>query len=86
MLAEPGLTHKRTRCRFSSRGTDRITPYTSMERLKAIVIEKVPQVCGTIAALAVTTAPLVEAGDLRLPGSINDSWCWRSMSGGEPAS
>ncbi|MGB7551607.1 MAG: biotin/lipoyl-binding protein [Chromatiaceae bacterium] len=43
---------------------DRMTPYTSKARLKAIVIEVVPQVSGYVAALAVTKAQLVEAGDL----------------------
>ena len=43
---------------------DRMTPYTSNARLKAIVIEVVPQVSGYVAALAVTKAQLVEAGDL----------------------
>ena len=41
-----------------------MTPYTSNARLKAIDIEVVPQVSGYVAALAVTKAPLVEAGDL----------------------
>jgi len=43
---------------------DRMTPYTSNARVKAIVIEVVPQVSGYVAALAVTNAQLVEAGDL----------------------
>jgi hypothetical protein len=43
---------------------DRITPYTSLARVKAIVIEVVPQVSGYVAALAVTNARLVEGGDL----------------------
>ncbi len=43
---------------------DRMTPYTSKTLLKAIVIEVVPQVSGYVAALAVTKAQLVEAGDL----------------------
>ena len=41
-----------------------MTPYTSNARLKAIDIEVVPQVSGYVAALAVTNAQLVEAGDL----------------------
>ncbi len=43
---------------------DRITPYTSLARVKAIVIEVVPQVSGYVAALAVTNAQLVEGDDL----------------------
>jgi multidrug resistance efflux pump len=43
---------------------DRMTPYTSNARVKAIVIDLVPQVSGYVAALAVTNAQLVEAGDL----------------------
>jgi len=43
---------------------DRITPYTSNARVKAIVIDVVPQVSGYVSALAVTNAQLVEAGDL----------------------
>ncbi len=43
---------------------DRMTPYTSNARVKAIVIDVVPQVSGYVAALAVTNAQLVEAGDL----------------------
>ena len=38
--------------------------FTSKARLKAIDIEVVPQVSGYVAALAVTNAQLVEAGDL----------------------
>ena len=43
---------------------DRITPYTSLARVKAIVIEVVPQVSGYVSALGVTNAQLVEGGDL----------------------
>ncbi len=43
---------------------DRMTPYTSNARVKAIVIDVVPEVSGYIAALAVSNAQLVEAGDL----------------------
>ena len=43
---------------------DRMTPYTQNARLKAIVIEVVPEVSGYISALAVTNTQLVEAGDL----------------------
>lgn len=43
---------------------DRITPYTSNARVKAIVVDAVPQVSGYIAALAVTNGQIVEAGDL----------------------
>ena len=43
---------------------DRITPYTSLARVKAIVIDVVPQVSGYVSALAVSNAQLVEAGDL----------------------
>jgi len=41
-----------------------MTPYTSNARVKAIVIEVVPQVSGYVAALAATNAQLVKAGDL----------------------
>ena len=41
-----------------------MTPYTSNARVKAIVIDVVPQVSGYVAALAVTNSQLVEAGDL----------------------
>ena len=43
---------------------DRITPYSQNARLKAIVIDIVPEVPGYISALAVTNAQLVEAGDV----------------------
>lgn len=43
---------------------DRITPYSQNARIKAIVIDVVPEVSGYIAALGVTNAQLVEAGDL----------------------
>lgn len=43
---------------------DRMTPYTSNARVKAIIIDVVPQVSGYVAALAVTNSQLVEAGDL----------------------
>jgi multidrug resistance efflux pump len=43
---------------------DRMTPYTSNARVKAIVIDVVPQVSGSVSALAVSNAQLVEAGDL----------------------
>ena len=43
---------------------DRTTPYTSNVRLKAIVVDVVPQVSGYVSALAVTNGELVEAGDL----------------------
>lgn len=43
---------------------DRMMPYPSNARLKAIVIEVVPRVSDYAAALAVTKAPWVEAGDL----------------------
>lgn len=43
---------------------DRVTPYTSNARLKAIVVDVVPEVSGYVSALAVTNAELVESGDL----------------------
>lgn len=43
---------------------DRTTPYTSNVRLKAIVVDTVPQVSGYVAALAVSNGQLVKAGDL----------------------
>lgn len=43
---------------------DRITPYTANARLKAIVIDVVPEVSGYVAALGVTNTQLVEAGDM----------------------
>ncbi len=43
---------------------DRTTPYTSNVRLKAIVVDVVPQVSGYVSALAITNGELVKAGDL----------------------
>ncbi len=43
---------------------DRFTPYTSNVRVKAIVIDVVPEVSGYVSALAVTNGQIVEAGDL----------------------
>lgn len=43
---------------------DRITPYTSNVRVKAIVVDVVPQVSGYISALAVNNAQPVKRGDL----------------------
>jgi multidrug resistance efflux pump len=43
---------------------DRYTPYTSNARVKAIIVETVPQVSGYLAAVAVTNAQVVEAGQL----------------------
>jgi len=43
---------------------DRITPYSSNVRVKAIVVDVVPQVSGYVSALAVSNAQVVEAGDL----------------------
>ena len=43
---------------------DRFTPYTSNARVKAIVIDVVPEVTGYVLALAVTNGQIVEAGDL----------------------
>jgi len=43
---------------------DRITPYTSNARLKAVVVDVVPQVSGYVSALAVTNGQVVKAGDL----------------------
>ena len=43
---------------------DRVTPYTSNVRLKAIVIDLVPEVSGYISDLLVTNGQLVEKGDL----------------------
>jgi len=43
---------------------DRITPYTSLARVKAIVIDVVPQVSGYVAAIAATNGQLVETDDL----------------------
>ena len=42
----------------------RVTPYTSNARLKAIVVDVVPQVSGYISALAVTNSQVVEQGAL----------------------
>ena len=43
---------------------DRITPYTSNVRVKAIVIDVVPEVSGYVAEVMVTNGQIVEAGDL----------------------
>ena len=43
---------------------DRTTPYTSNARLKAIVVDVVPQVSGYVSALAATNGQVVKAGDL----------------------
>jgi multidrug resistance efflux pump len=43
---------------------DRYTPYTSNARVKAIIVETVPQVSGYLAAVAVTNAQVVEAKQL----------------------
>jgi multidrug resistance efflux pump len=43
---------------------DRVTPYTSKVRVKATVIDAVPQVSGYVSALAVENGQLVEPGDL----------------------
>lgn len=43
---------------------DRVTPYTSNARMKAIVVDIVPQVTGYVAALAVSNGVLVEEGEL----------------------
>ena len=43
---------------------DRVTPYTSNARVKAIVIDVVPQVSGYVSALAVSNGQVVNAGDL----------------------
>jgi multidrug resistance efflux pump len=43
---------------------DRITPYTSNVRVKAMVIDIVPEVSGQIAAVTVSNGQVVERGDL----------------------
>ena len=43
---------------------DRITPYTSNARVKALVVQMVPQVSGYVSAVAVTNGQVVEAGEL----------------------
>ena len=43
---------------------DRVTPYTSNARVKAIVIDVVPEVSGYVSALAVSNGQVVEAGAL----------------------
>lgn len=43
---------------------DRITPYTSNVRIKAMVIDIVPEVSGHVTAVAVNNGQLVERGDL----------------------
>jgi multidrug resistance efflux pump len=43
---------------------DRITPYTSNVRVKAMVIDIVPEVSGQVAAVAVSNGQIVERGDL----------------------
>ena len=43
---------------------DRFTPYTSNARLKAVVVDVVPQVSGNVSALAVSNGQVVQAGDL----------------------
>ena len=43
---------------------DRFTPYTSNVRVKAIVIDVVPEVSGYVSALAVSNAQLVDRGDV----------------------
>ena len=43
---------------------DRITPYTSNVRVKAMVIDIVPEVSGLVAAVAVSNGQVVERGDL----------------------
>ena len=43
---------------------DRITPYTSNARVKAMVIDIVPEVSGQVAAVAVSNGQIVERGDL----------------------
>ena len=43
---------------------DRVTPYTSNVRVKAIVIDVVPEVSGYVVELPVTNGQLVEKGDL----------------------
>ena len=43
---------------------DRITPYTSNVRVKAMIIDIVPEVSGQITAVAVNNGQIVERGDL----------------------
>ena len=43
---------------------DRITPFTSNVRVKAMVIDIVPEVSGKVAAVAVSNGQVVERGDL----------------------
>jgi multidrug resistance efflux pump len=43
---------------------DRITPFTSNVRVKAMVIDIVPEVSGRVAAVAVSNGQVVERGDL----------------------
>lgn len=43
---------------------DRVTPYTSNARIKAVLIEVVPQVSGYVTVLPIANAQVVEAGDL----------------------
>lgn len=43
---------------------DRVTPYTSNARVKAVVIDVVPEVSGYVSAVAVSNGQLVESGDL----------------------
>lgn len=43
---------------------DRITPYTSNVRVKAMVIDIVPEVSGQVAAVTVSNGQVVERGDL----------------------
>lgn len=43
---------------------DRITPYTSNVRVKAMIIDIVPEVSGRVAAVAVSNGQVVERGDL----------------------
>lgn len=43
---------------------DRMTPYTANARVKAVVIDAVPQVSGFVSAVAVINGQLVEPGDL----------------------
>ncbi len=43
---------------------DRVTPYTSNARVKAIVIDIVPEVSGYVAEVTVTNGQFVETGDL----------------------
>lgn len=43
---------------------DRFTPYTSNARMKAVVVDVVPQVSGNVSALAVNNGQVVQSGDL----------------------